>query len=74
MILSVTAEYKLGGGHGQSLLSAIFHFIVKELEELNVIMEVIFLQLDRMDVLIMSSRLSSAGSQLGNQKVVMMLY
>ena len=38
----------------------------------NVIMEVIFLQLARMDVLIMSYRLSSASSTPGYQKVVMM--
>ena len=42
------------------MLSAMFHFILEELEELNVIMEVIFLQLDKLDVLMMSSRLSSA--------------
>ena len=60
---------------GQALVSPVCLqcWTVGELEELNVIMEVIFLQLDKMDVLIMSYRLSSASCKPGYQKVVMML-
>ena len=46
---------------------------MEALEELNVIIEVIFLQLARVDVLIMSYVPSSPGPQYGYQKVVMML-
>ena len=46
---------------------------MEALEELNVIIEVIFLQLARVDVLIMSYVPSSPGPQSVYQKVVMML-
>ena len=59
---------------GQSLLSAMLDTGgAGGVKCYNIIMELIFLQLDKLDVVMMSSRLSSASSQPGYKNVVMML-